>query len=390
MNKKKTVVKIIVPLSIILASFVIMKLLIADRTEPKKEIRRDTGMLVHVMTAKRNDIEIVIHGTGTVEAAEEISIIPQVSGRIVYVAPNLNVGGFFKTGELLFEIEDTDYRLALERSLSVRSKAEYELATIESQAQIARVEWARINRNNDIPPNPLVLYEPQLKSAKSTMASAIASVKQAKLDLERTKIKSPFNARVRSENVDHGQYVKNGTSVAVLAGTDNAEISVPLSLDDISWLRVPRRAEIANGSPATVFLNIRNRQYEWQGSVLRSTGEVDTRSRMMELIVEINDPYGLARKGSLHPPLAVGTFADIRLKGKKLTDVFVIPRMALRDNSTIWIMDKDSSLQIKKIMPVRVERENIIVSEGINDGDLIILSNISGAANGMKLRAMEQ
>jgi len=110
----------------------------------------------------------------------------------------------------------------------------------------------------------------------------------------------------------------------------------------------------------------------------------------MELIVEINDPYGLARKGSLHPPLAVGTFADIRLKGKKLTDVFVIPRMALRDNSTIWIMDKDSSLQIKKIMPVRVERENIIVYEGINDGDLIILSNISGAANGMKLRAMEQ
>lgn len=390
MNKKKTAKKIIVPLIIILASFVIMKILIADRPEPKKEIRRDPGILVQVMKAEHNDIEVVIHGTGTVASAEEISIIPQVSGRIIYASPNLDVGGFFKTGELLFEIEDTDYRLALERSLSVKSKTEYELATIESQAQIARAEWARINRNNDIPPNPLVLYEPQLKSAKSTLASAVASVKQAKLDLERTKIKSPFNSRVRSENIDYGQYVKNSTSVAVLAGTDTAEISVPLSLDDISWLRVPRRAKTANGSPATVFLNIRNRQYEWQGSVLRSTGEVDTRSRMIKLIVEISDPYGLSRKDSQHPPLAVGTFVNISLKGKKLKDVFVIPRMALRDDLTIWIMDKDSNLLIKKITPVRIEKENVIVSEGINDGDLIILSNISGAANGMKLRAMEQ
>jgi RND family efflux transporter MFP subunit len=390
MLNKKTAKKIIIPLIIILASFVIMKLLIADRPEPKKEVRRDPGILVQVMKAERNDIEVVIHGTGTVEAAEEISIIPQVSGRIIYASPNLDVGGFFKTGELLFEIEDTDYRLALERSLSVRSKAEYELASIESQAQIARAEWARINTNNNIPPNPLVLFEPQLKSAKSELASATASVKQAKLDLERTKMKSPFNSRVRSENIDLGQYVKNGTGVAVLAGTDTAEISVPLSLDDISWLRVPHRAETATGSPATVFLNIRNKQYEWQGSVVRSTGEVDTKSRMMQLVVEISDPYGLARKQTLHPTLAVGTFVDVSIKGKKLKNVFVIPRMALRDDSTIWIMDKDSGLQIREITPVRIERENIIVSDGINDGDLIILSNISGAANGMKLRSMEQ
>lgn len=390
MNKKKTAVKIIVPLIIILAGFVIMKFLIADRPEPKKETRRNPGILVQVMKAKRNDIEVVIHGTGTVEAAEEISIIPQVSGRIIYASPNLDVGRFFQTGELLFEIEDTDYRLALERSLSVKSKAEYELATIESRAKIARTEWARINRNSDTPPNPLVLYEPQLKSAKSTLASAVASVKQAKLDLERTKIKSPFNARVRSEEVDLGQYVKNGTSVAVLSGTDTAEISVPLSLDDISWLKVPLLAKTANGSPATVFLNIRDRQFEWQGSVLRSTGEVDTKSRMMQLVVEIDDPYGLARKQSLHPTLAVGTFVDVNLKGEKLKDVFVIPRMALRDNSTIWIMDRDSGLQIREILPVRIERENIIVSDGINDGELIILSNISGAATGMKLRAAKQ
>jgi multidrug resistance efflux pump len=101
-------------------------------------------------------------------------------------------GGFFRQGERLFSIEDTDYRLALERAEATRAKAEYELATIESQAEVARVEWERLYEDSGEEPNPLVLYEPQLKNARAALASAGSSVRQAEIDLERTRVRASF------------------------------------------------------------------------------------------------------------------------------------------------------------------------------------------------------
>jgi RND family efflux transporter MFP subunit len=391
MSKKKTLIKIVLPLLVILAGFGIMKFLIASRAEPKKEVRKDPGIIVEVTKAEKRDTEVIVYGTGMVEPAEEITISPQVNGRVVSVAPNLVVGGFFSKGAMLFQIEDTDYRLALDRALSAKAKAEYDLATIESQARIARSEWDLINKDRDIPPNPLALYEPQLKNARASLASAVAAVAQAEIDLERTAVTAPFNSRVRSENIDRGQYVRAGNSVAVLSGTDIAEIPVPLSLDDIGWLRVPRSGEPGNGAEASVSINIGGKRFEWKGRVVRSTGEVDQKTRMMQLVIAVKDPYGLKRENDpQRPPLVVGTFVDVTITGRVLKEVFVIPRKAIRDNNSVWIMDEGDKLQIKTVKPVRIEGEKVILAEGIHDGDFIVLSNVSGAANGMKLRRMNE
>jgi RND family efflux transporter MFP subunit len=390
MSQKTGFIKIVVPVLIIIAGIIIMKILISSRPTPEKEVKKDPGILVEVITAERENIAVMVKGTGTVEAAQEVSIIPQVSGRITYTASLLNVGGFFEKEEVLFEVEDTDYRLALERAMSSKAKAEFELATMESQARIARTEWVQINKNNGTPPNPLVLYEPQLKSARAELASASAQVEQAQIDLERTRIKAPFNARIRSENIDIGQFVTSGSSVAVLAGTDTAEIAVPLPLDDLRWLTIPRHGERQNGADASVHMKIGNDVYTWQGQVVRSTGEVDSKSRMMQLVVEIKDPYGLKnKKADDRPALAAGTFVDVHIKGRMLENVFILERTAFRDNSTVWIMDKENKLLIKKVAPLRVQGEKVIISEGINDGELIVKTNISGAADGMKLRLMK-
>lgn len=390
MSRKTIFLKIALPIIIIIVGIIIMKALVSRRLAPERKVTTDPGILVHVLKAERENTEIIVKGAGTVKSAQEVSIIPQVSGRIVYAAPNLYVGGFFEKDALLFEIENTDYRLALERALSSRAKAEYELATIESQARIARAEWERINKVNDGAPNPLVLYEPQLRSAKAALASALAQVEQAALDIERTKIKAPFSARVRTENIEYGQYVKAGNGVVTLAGTDTAEIAVPMPVDDLQWLKIPRHGNRQKGASASVKFEVGSESYEWRGRVVRSTGEVDPKNRMMEIIVEVRDPYGLKDKNnSIRPDLAAGTFVDVHIKGRMLKEVFVIPRTAFRDNSTVWVMDKENKLRIKNVVPLRTEREKVIIAEGIVNGDMIVLTNISGAADGMKLRPMK-
>lgn len=390
MSKNKTFFKIVVPIIIIVLGIVIMKTMISRRQAPAREIKTDPGILVEVLKVSRQEFSITVKGTGTVEASREVSIIPQVSGKVVSISPALVVGGFFREGETLFEIEDIDYRLSLQQAESSQSKAEYELATMESQAQIARAEWESMNNDNNDPPNPLVLYGPQLKSAQAGLAAASAQVEQARIDLERTKVKAPFSARVRSESIDTGQLVRSGNIIGMLAGTETAEISVPLPLDELFWLDIPRHGEKQNGADASVHLNLGRKKYTWYGHVVRSTGEVDPKSRMMNLIVEVQDPYGLKEnKGPSYHALAAGSFVDVLIQGKTIKGVFIIPGTALRDNSTVWIMDNENKLNIKKVTTIRMERDRVVISEGLVDGEMIVLTNISGAADGMKLRMMK-
>jgi RND family efflux transporter MFP subunit len=387
MIKKGTLLKIIIPIVIIAAGFGIMKFLIAHREEPKKEISRDAGLLVEVITATRMNHRIVVSGTGTVRPAREISVIPQVSGTVVFVSPNLKAGGFFKKGEILLKIDDRDYRLALERAVSAKAKAEVDLATVQSRADIARREWERISSGSRKAPSPLVTYEPQLKSARAALAAAEAAVQQARLDLERTTLTAPFNLRVRSENIDEGQYVRAGTSVALVAGTAKAEISVPMSIDDMRWLKIQGRENGEGGSSALVRLNAGGKVYEWEGRLVRSTGEVNPRTRMIDLVVEVSDPYGIsAGRKPDSPPLASGSFVTVDFMGDMLENVFVIPIGALRDGPALWIADESDRLMIRKVSPLRIEKDAVILTRGLKEGERIVLSNISGAADGMKLR----
>jgi RND family efflux transporter MFP subunit len=390
MSSRRKLLNLVIPILILLIGAGIMAFLIKSRPEPKKDEKRDDGTLVTTFTVKKEDREVIVTGTGTVEAAQEVSIIPQVSGSTIYVSPSMVAGGVFHEGDLLFEIEDTDYRLGLEQAKAEKAKAEYDLAKTESQARIARTEWKRLNKDTAKEPNPLVVYEPQLKNARASLASAEAAVEQAELNLSRTKIRAPFNCRIRSENIDLGQYVSTGKSVAVVAGTDAAEILVPLSLDKLSWIKIPRPGSQEKGSHAVIAMTISGQTYEWNGEIIRSLGEVDTRSRMMQVVVNVRDPYRLLEKDDGGIVLSTGTFVEVSIKGKKLSGVFLLPRTSVRDNATVWIMDDENMLRIRPVTIVRQERAEVLVSEGLTEGERIVMTSLAGVSDGMKLRLLEE
>jgi RND family efflux transporter MFP subunit len=391
MSTKDKLKKIGLPLLIVLIGFAVMQIFILVRPAPQKEAKDHLGVLAEVMTVQMEDRRIEVTGTGTVQARQEANITPQVSGRITHIAPNFIAGGFFKEGDLLFKIENVDYKLAVDRSRAAVAQAEFELAQEESNARVARNEWERLAKDKEEEPNPLVVYEPQLKRARANVASARAAVRQAELDLQRTALKAPFNCRVRSEEIDLGQYVRSGNSAATVAGTETAEIVVPLPLEELYWLSIPRQGSKVKGSPATVKVAAGDQTFIWEGNVVRSLGEVDPRGRMARVVVAVDDPYHLKKSnGDGVPDLEFGMFVEVAIQGDMLTGVFSIPRGALRQDDTVWVVGEEEKLQIRKINVVRRDRETVLIRNDLKEGDRVILTALQGAANGMKLRPREQ
>jgi len=380
MSKKQIALKIILPLLILGIGVGILLLMVKSRQAPARQEAPYRGVLVRTLAAERGPQPIQVRATGTVQPRQQSDIVPQVSGLVTEVGANLVAGGFVQAGELLFALEKVDFELAVEQARANLVKAQLEAETVAAQAEIARNEWQRLHP--DEVPSPLVVYEPQLKSAAAVVASARAGLQQAELNLKRTRVTAPFNGYLRSETVDLGQYLRSGNPVATLVGTDQAEIILPLPLQELPWLQVPRQTG-HQGSAATVSLPAAG-QRKWHGWIDRSLGEVDSQGRMARVAVLVADPYGLKEQTPL--PLAVGSFVDVVLQGRSLDQVVALPRLALRDDDTVWIMGDDQKLQIVPVEVVRREKDVVLISQGLKGGEAVVVTPISGAAEGLLLR----
>ncbi len=381
----RSLLKVLLPLIVLVAAGLITVRLLAGRPMPEPVLREIPAALVETMTAVPEDRTVIIRATGTARPTRESSIVPQVAGKIVQVAENFTAGGFFRRGELMLTIEDTDYRLALERAEADIVRAEVELAKVEGAARVAREEWESFGREGheeSFEPNPLVFYEPQLRQARAAVQAARAARDQGALNLERTRITAPYNCRVRSESVAVGQFVHSGAPVATLADTDSMEIFLPVRTEDLDWLEVP-------GAGAAIRMPGRA-EASWTGRVVRSLGEIDPKTRMATLVVSVTDPYGLRRpagEGEKSPALPMGLFVEVDLEGRVLPRVTAVPRRALRENSTVWVAE-NGALHIREVRVTRTQGDELFITAGIEPDAQIILTSLTGVGEGMAVRTV--
>ncbi|MBW2688584.1 MAG: efflux RND transporter periplasmic adaptor subunit [Deltaproteobacteria bacterium] len=387
MKMKRAILPVLVIVIAVGLTFVLVK----SRKVPKPHEMPHLGPLVEVAELVKTSRQVVVSGTGTVQARYEVSITPQVKGRVSELSPQMVAGGIFRKGELLFAIEDVDYQLSIDLAHANLAQSEYDLLRNENLAEVARNEWQTLNSGSDVEPNPLVVYEPQLKSARAQRNAMQANVKQAELNLQRTRVFAPFNCYVRSEQLGIGQFLNAGSPVATVAGTDQVEIVVPLPLDELTWLQVPRNGVPQEGSLAKVELQSGGQIFHWQGVITRALGEIDPRNRMARVVVTVAEPLSSDRKGtSLLNELLPGMFVEVHLQGEEISDVIAVPRGAMHDNETVWIVGDENRLHIREVDIVRRERDEVLVQSGLDSGEKIVLTSLTGAAEGMLLRPQMQ
>ncbi len=328
-------------------------------------------------------VAIPIRGEGTVRPLREISLIPEVSGRVLFVSSNLVGGGDFTSNEILLKIDPVDYELAVTLAAARVKDSESSLELAREEAAAAQEEWRLLNEDqpDSKAPPPLVAKLPQLEAARAKLAADRADLQKARLNLKRTEIRAPFAGRVIEETVGIGQYVTAGQPLATLFATEVVEIIVPLEDESLYWFDVPGFTPgDGPGSPAAVRARIAGRDLTWPGRVDRAEGRLDAGTRLINVVIRVDEPY------RQKPPLAVGLFVQVEISGRKLPDAAVIPRSALRENDIVWVVDDKGTLTFRKVNVARLFPDWVYLSEGLQAGEMIVTSPIKTVTDGMRVR----
>ena len=354
---------------------------------PAEEAPR--GIAVFTEEIVRTDLHLTVTSQGEVRPRREIAISPQISGRISYVSPAFIDGGFVRRGEVLVRIDDADYRLARVRAESQVASAQQALIREQAEAELARQDWEELGTGTA---SPLALREPQLAQAQASLEAARSQLRDAELALERTVVRAPFEGRIRSKDVDVGQFVSTGSSLGRMFGTDFAEVALPLTDTELGRLGLSFAFEetAEQPGPAVVFsTTVAGERREWYGRVTRTAAAVDPQTRQISAIATVEDPFGEGAADGI--PLAPGLFVSAEVSGETIEGVLEAPRAALRGRNQIFVADADELvMRIHEVNVVYTDRDHVYVDAGVEPGDLAILSPLQAPFDGMSITLAEE
>ncbi len=376
MNKK-----VIYPLLLLAAGLFLAFLIAVNAPEIVPEPYEHIVPAVRVVRVQAADEYLSINSQGTVQPRIQSELIPEVTGRVVWISPSLVNGGGFQQGDVLLRIDDADYLTLVARSEAalMRSQSEYKHASDELKrlASLNKQKLASEQQLDD------ARQATQVKEANHI--DARASLEQARRDLSRTQLLAPFDGLVRNEQVDIGQFVTRGQAIGTIYATDYVEVRLPISADQLGYLGLPlsTRGQLPAPlrPPVTVAADFGTTRLLWEGELVRLEAQIDEQSRMV---------YGVARMrmevGEESPLLPVGMFVQADIRGRKVEQVMRLPRSAMRDDNEVLIVDAQNRLHFRQVSLLRLEHDDILVSSGVKDGELVCISPMQTVVDGMLVK----
>ncbi len=348
--------------------------------------------VVRVMEAIPSNIPMWVRSQGTVVPRTESDLVPEVSGPVVWISPALVSGGFFNEGDLLFTIDPRDYEAAVARARAEVSRA-------EGEDEHARAELRRqrgLAKSKATSPSHLSNARRASRVTGAALDTARIALEQAQRELDRTTITAPFQGRVREEHIDMGQFVGRGAPVAKLYATDFAEIRLPIADRHLAFLDLPNfrsGAQLDEGPAVILLASFAGREHQWIGRIVRTEGEIDSRSRMVHVVARVEDPYGtkaaLEEQGESEldprPPLAVGLFVRAEIAGPPAKNAIAVPRSAVRNNQQVLIVDETDHLYERDVEVIRIDHEEVLIRVSLVDGERICTSPLQIIVDGMQV-----
>lgn len=293
---------------------------VSDRAPKIADLRGASEITVRIAELEIEDYTPTVRVNGTVQAAAEVSVSPQVSGEIKWVSSAFRAGADLQKGAKLFEIDREDYLLAVQRAESEIAAASSDLMQLEAEAAIAVEEWKELYPGQEV--NDLAARVPQIEAAKARLASAEANKRTSELSLSRTRIYAPADARVLSSTLDVGQIVSPGQSVGRLVSLESIEMAVPISLEQLNLL-TPIEGRNA------LYQRREMRAEPKSARIARVDATLDSRTRLSNLYLAPDDRIGLR----------IGDFVDVSIAADTVENAVSLPASALMGQADVWVVD---------------------------------------------------
>ena len=309
------------------------------KTVPAIQNKNTDIPVVNAVTLRVSDEKITFSDTAQIIARSYVPIIPQVTGRIVSVAPNFKSGLCFEKNQILFTIDIHDIQAQYETALAEieQAKANLSLATAEADAAIA--EWKILNPSQPIP--PLVAKQPQINQAQASVDTAKARLKLAAVDLKHAQFSYPFAGCVESSVVEVGQFATTGQSLGQVFSKDSLEVIVNLSSD---------KADMLKNTTYNADVNVDNKQY--RAKIDRISDVIDSQTQFSKVVLKLNTFDNLQ-------PNKIGTVTFSSNEPKK---VFVLNDTDIINNTQIRLLNDDNTVTIHDINIIGRTAEEVFIT----------------------------
>lgn len=401
------------------------------------------GLAVRVSTVLPQTVRATATGYGRVQPVRDWTSVGEVQGRIVGMRDGLAVGSVVEKGEVLIEIDQTDYELARGKALSniasveaqIRqlareeensreslevaenifevTKAEYErvISLVErgasTQAALDNAQKALLTQTSSITShkNTLALYPARRQTLEASLAIRKAELAEAERSISKTRIIAPFRGRVSAQNAEIGQFARVGDSLLTLNDISAVEITAEIQPRSFAPMLAvafsdgagsetvvdtTRAVEILNsiGVSAEVGLAVSGVTVTWPAEIVRLRGTMDSDTGSLGLVVRVDDPM-ISQRPLNRPPLNVGTFVEVNFATRPVDNLLTVPRTAVRydaDGSTfVYLTDAENRLVRQGISVGAVIRSDVQVVAGLEGGETLVLSDPQPPVLGMSL-----
>ncbi|GGW95527.1 efflux RND transporter periplasmic adaptor subunit [Alteromonas halophila] len=369
-----------IPLVVIVVAVIVAGVMISSRKPPEQNPVEEPAFLVDAQPVSSEQVQFSVTSQGNVLPKHETMLSTQVSGKVVSVSDAYVVGGMFSKGDTLVTLEQSDYETELRLAEAELAQATAALEEEIARGKVAEQEWRSVN---DMAAPELGLRKPQLAKEQANVKAAKAKLDRARRNLARTEITAPYNGIVVERNIDLGQFVTAGAAVATLYATDVAEVRLPITDSDLAFLNVSDKP--GNVDNVRLHATVAGKSRTWQGTLARTEGVLDSNSRVVYAVVNVNDPYR-RDTATESVPLRFGQFVEASIQSEKRQQLFVLPRNVVRLDNTVLTVDDERTLKIKPVDIQRSSAENVYISSGLEEGDLVVMSAVPNPYDGMKVR----
>lgn len=391
-----------------------------------------------VLTVQKQPFAARVTAYGNVEPAVVLQSRAQVAGKVSYVHPDLKAGGSIPAGTVVVRIDPQDYEVSLEQTQADLRASQSSLAQLEAEETSTRRSLSLAEENLRVGEKELErvreIWEKRLisRSAVDAEEQKVLQLRQQVQDLQgrldaftsrkaatqaqidrarqqvkgqtttlgRTEISVPFDARISSADVEVGEFVAVGGSLFEALNTDGVEIKAEIPLDDMRTLvsalqGQPLRFDAANARNVLQQLELQarvrpvgvgNGKAVWEGRVARFSEAIDPTRRTLGIVVAVDNPYENVIVGE-RPPLLKGMYVAVDIYGPQ-RDALVIPRQAVHEDR-VYVVGDEQTLEIRKVAIRFRQNGDVVLENGIQEGEQVVLNDLIPVIPGMPLAPRE-